>query len=59
MPGKESLCSRLPPSRRDPQRSRRKPARGDSREAARMIAPMGQARRDWRCSAVIASLGRR
>jgi hypothetical protein len=42
MSGKDSLCRRLPKRRRDPQRSHRKPAQGDSREAARVIAPTGQ-----------------
>jgi hypothetical protein len=59
MSGKESLFSRLPPSRRDPQRSHRKPARSDSREAARIVAPMGPARRGRRYSAVIDCRGRR
>ena len=51
MPGTESSCSCLPPSRRDPQRSHRQPARDDSLEATRVIAPAGQARRVRRCSA--------
>jgi hypothetical protein len=59
MSGKESLFSRLPPRRRDPQRSHRKPARSDSRVVARIGAPMGQARRGRRYSAVIDWLGRR
>ena len=60
MSGKETLCSRLPPRRRDPQRSHRKLVRGDTREASRvLIAPVSQARRIRRCSTLVDWLRRR